>query len=185
MATRDQHPDTVQHQKADIAQRIFEQVLQKEVHTQSTFFNLEKLTQIQKRWPIKEVAETFLTPVVNAMRKEPTRRMFRVGRMRTLSELSSVYKKIVNKERNDETVEVQQMWREQKNEEGQEVVWEEEEEMEEEEEEEEAISRDNGRFCESRRLVIGEFLDFCYLRVKCNIPVVKGIEVTVQSHDQG
>ncbi|MCO5607290.1 hypothetical protein L7F22_061483 [Adiantum nelumboides] len=184
MATRDQHPDTVQHQKADIAQRILEQVLQKVVDTQSTFFNLEKLTQIRKRWLIREVVETFLTPVVKAMSKEPTRRMFRVGRSRTLSELSSVYKKIVNKERNDETVQVQRMWREQKNEEGQEVVWEEEEEME-EEEEEEAISSDNGRFCESRRLVIGENLDFCYLQMKCNIPVVKGIEVTVQSHDQG
>ncbi|MCO5581451.1 hypothetical protein L7F22_035335 [Adiantum nelumboides] len=190
MATRDQHPVTVQHKKAsrderlETALRIIEQVLQKEVDTQSTFFNLEKLSQTRKRQLIEEVAETFLTPVVKAMRKEPTKRMFRVGRGRTLSELSRAYKKIVNKERSDVTVQVQRMWKEQKSEEEeeQEVVWGEEEE---EEEEQAAISSDDGGCCESRRLVIGENLDFCYLRMKCNSPVVKGIKVTVESHDQG
>ncbi|MCO5596311.1 hypothetical protein L7F22_050372 [Adiantum nelumboides] len=190
MAIRDQHPDTAQDKKAkrdkrlDTAQRIIEQVLQKEADTQSTFFNLKNLSQTRKCTLIKEVAETFLTPVVKVMRN---RGLFRVGRSRTLSKLSSAYKKIVNKEiMSDVTsVQVQGMWKEQKNQ----VVWEEEEEEEEEEgkeaeeeEEQVAVSNDDGdRFCESWRLIIGENLDFCYLRMTCNIPVVEGIEMTVES----
>ncbi|MCO5607920.1 hypothetical protein L7F22_062122 [Adiantum nelumboides] len=188
MATRDQHwPDIAQHNKAsrdlqrlDTAQRIIEQVLQKEVDTQSTVFNLEKLPFLREQGIIRNVGRSFLTPVVKAMRKEPRDRMFRVSRSRALSELSSAYEKIVklNKQRNDVNLQVRRMWREQTNEEAQEVVWEGEGELA-------AISSDHGGFCQSRRLVAGKNLDFCYLRMKCNIPVVKDIEVTVESHDQG
>ncbi|MCO5561121.1 hypothetical protein L7F22_014742 [Adiantum nelumboides] len=188
MATGDQHPDTAQHKKLasrderlDTAQRIIEQVLQKEVDTQSTFFKLEVVSQTQKWHLIKEAAVTLLTPMAKVMRKEPTRRLFRsVGRRRTLSKLSSAYEKIVNKEIRS-SVQLQRMWKEQKNE----IVWEEEAEAEEEAEEEQAADDGDDRFCESfGRLVVGEGLDYCrdycYLRMKCTIPVVEGIEVTVE-----
>lgn len=177
--------ESLDRSQLDSARRVLEQVLQKEVDTQFTFFNLDiNLSRRDKLRIIEEVSEAYLTPVVmRALSNNKDKSglpVFKVLSNPALNQLSSAYRKIVNK---DEMVnKVRHMWNEQPAEAVAEAS------AAAAEAAADGVAANDPNFCKSAQLVVGKDLNHCYLTLKGRWNedgTLRCIKVTVESHDQG